>query len=80
MIELVADRESKAPFDPARKIAGRIKAAAFKAGLICYPMSGTIDGQSGDHVLLAPPFIIDDDQIDEVVSKLSIAIETALTP
>ena len=77
-IELVADRASKAPFDPSRKIAGRIKAAAFEAGMICYPMSGTIDGQTGDHVLLAPPFIISDDQIDELVQKLSGAVETAL--
>ena len=77
-IELVADRASKAPFDPSRKIAGRIKSAAFEAGMICYPMSGTIDGQTGDHVLLAPPFIISDDQIDELVQKLSGAVETAL--
>ena len=77
-VELVADRDSKAPFDPSRKIAGRIKTAAFEAGLICYPMSGTIDGQNGDHVLLAPPFIISDDQIDELVTKLAGAIETAL--
>ncbi|MDA8747601.1 aspartate aminotransferase family protein [Litoreibacter sp.] len=77
-VELVANRETKAPLDPARKIAGRVKTAAFNAGLICYPMSGTIDGQSGDHILLAPPFIISDEQIDELVGKLSIAIETAL--
>lgn len=77
-IELVADRDSKTPFDPARKIAARIKTAAFEAGMICYPMSGTIDGQTGDHVLLAPPFIISDAQIDELVEKLAGAIETAL--
>ena len=77
-VELVADRDSKAPFDPSRKIAAKIKKAAFEAGMICYPMSGTIDGQTGDHVLLAPPFIISDDQIDELVGKLSGAIETAL--
>lgn len=77
-VELVADRDKKTPFDPARKIAGKIKAAAFEAGMICYPMSGTIDGQNGDHVLLAPPFIISDDQIDELVQKLSSAIKTAL--
>ena len=77
-VELVADRATKAPFDASRKIAGRIKTAAFNAGLICYPMSGTIDGQNGDHVLLAPPFIISDDQIDELVSKLSVAIDTVL--
>jgi hypothetical protein len=77
-VELVEDRETKSPFASSRKIAGRIKAAAFDAGLICYPMSGTIDGQNGDHVLLAPPFIISDDQIDELVGKLSGAIESAL--
>jgi adenosylmethionine-8-amino-7-oxononanoate aminotransferase len=77
-IELVADRDSKSPFDVSRKVASQIKAAAFDAGLICYPMSGTIDGKSGDHILLAPPFIIGDDQIGELVSKLSGAIETAL--
>jgi adenosylmethionine-8-amino-7-oxononanoate aminotransferase len=77
-IELVADRNTKAPFDPSRKIAGTIKKAAFEAGMICYPMSGTIDGRTGDHVLLAPPFIINDDQIDELVTKLSGAVETAL--
>ena len=77
-IELVANRETKAAFDSSRKIAGKIKAAAFEAGLICYPMSGTIDGQSGDHVLLAPPFIISDDQIDELVTKLSGAVQAAL--
>jgi len=77
-VELVADRETKAPFDPSRKIAAKVKMAAFEAGMICYPMSGTIDGQSGDHVLLAPPFIISDDQIDELVQKLAGAIDRSL--
>ncbi len=77
-IELVEDRETKKPFDPARKLHAKIKANAFEAGLICYPMGGTIDGVSGDHILLAPPFIIEDAQIDEVVTKLSGAITGAL--
>ncbi|MCB1339702.1 MAG: aspartate aminotransferase family protein [Pseudooceanicola sp.] len=77
-VELVADRESKAPFDPAKGVAGKIKKAAFEAGLICYPMQGTIDGRSGDHVLLAPPFIIEDAQLDELTDKLALAIEAAL--
>ena len=77
-IELVEDRDSKVPFDPSRGIAGKIKKAAFEAGLICYPMAGTIDGRSGDHVLLAPPFIIEDAQLDELVDKLSGAIDAAL--
>jgi adenosylmethionine-8-amino-7-oxononanoate aminotransferase len=77
-VELVANRETKAPFDPSRKIASKIKKAAFEAGMICYPLSGTIEGELGDHVLLAPPFIINDDQIDELVQKLSGAIDVAI--
>lgn len=77
-LELVADRQTKTPFDPALALNKKIKKAAFEAGLICYPMGGTIDGKSGDHVLLAPPFIIEDEQIDELVDKLSVACDTAI--
>lgn len=77
-VELVANRETKAPFDPSRQIAAKIKAAAFEAGLICYPMSGTLDGREGDHVLLAPPFIIEDSEIDQLVDRLEIAISAAI--
>ncbi|PCJ08461.1 MAG: aspartate aminotransferase family protein [Rhodobacteraceae bacterium] len=77
-VELVADRETKAPFDPKLGLAKKIKKAAFEAGLICYPMSGTRDGVSGDHILLAPPFIITDAQITEVVDKLELAIGQSL--
>ncbi len=77
-LEIVSDRESKAPFEPERGIARRIKSAAFEAGLICYPMGGTIDGRLGDHVLLAPPFIIAEREIDELVEKLAHAIEAAI--
>ncbi|RVT82194.1 aspartate aminotransferase family protein [Rhodobacteraceae bacterium CCMM004] len=76
-VELVADRETKAPFDPARGVAPKVKKAAFEAGLICYPMQGTIDGRQGDHVLLAPPFIVEDAQLDELVDKLAVAIDAA---
>ncbi|MEM7615673.1 MAG: aspartate aminotransferase family protein, partial [Pseudomonadota bacterium] len=78
-IELVQDRETKQPFDPGRKIAAKVKAAAFEAGLICYPMAGTRDGQNGDHILLAPPFIMTETQVDEVVTKLGTALEAALS-
>jgi adenosylmethionine-8-amino-7-oxononanoate aminotransferase len=77
-LELVSDRETKVPFDPTRKLHARIKAEAFAAGLICYPMGGTIDGVRGDHILLAPPFIIEDAQIDELTEKLGTAIDRAL--
>lgn len=77
-IELVRDRDSKTPFDPSLGLAAKIKKAAFEAGLICYPMSGTRDGRNGDHILLAPPFIISGDQITEVVDKLDVAITQSL--
>jgi adenosylmethionine-8-amino-7-oxononanoate aminotransferase len=78
-IELVADRETAEPFDPALKVNAKFKKAAFDAGLICYPTGGTIDGQRGDHVLLAPPFIIEPQQIDELADKFAIALEAATT-
>ena len=77
-IEIVENRDTKAPFDPKRGIAKGLKKAAFEAGLICYPMSGTIDGVNGDHILLAPPFIISDEQIGEVTDKLRTAFEAVL--
>lgn len=77
-IELVADRNGKTPFDPAEGVAGRVKKAALAEGLICYPMSGTRDGKNGDHILLAPPFIIEDEQIDELVSKLKRALDSVI--
>ncbi len=74
-IELVSDRNTKSPFDHSLNLNKRIKQAAFEAGLICYPMGGTVDGVCGDHVLLSPPYIIDDAEIEELVSKLSHAVD-----
>jgi adenosylmethionine-8-amino-7-oxononanoate aminotransferase len=75
-LELVADRQTKTAFPVADRIAARIKAQAMSNGLMCYPMSGTIDGENGDHILLAPPFIITDGQIDELVEKLDLSLKT----
>jgi adenosylmethionine-8-amino-7-oxononanoate aminotransferase len=77
-IELVADRATKAPFDPALKLHARIKASAMENGLICYPSGGTVDGARGDHVLLAPPFIISPAQLDELADKLGKSVDAAL--
>ncbi|SDC90294.1 aspartate aminotransferase family protein [Ruegeria marina] len=73
-VELVADRESKAPFDPALGLAGKIKKAAMARGLICYPMPGTRDGRNGDHVLLAPPFVMAEDDATLIAERLAAAI------
>ena len=77
-IELVEDRSTKQPFDPARKLHARVKKAAMARGLMVYPMGGTIDGARGDHVLLAPPFIVTEVQIAEIVDRLGSAIDDAL--
>ncbi|MFK8032568.1 MAG: aspartate aminotransferase family protein [Hyphomicrobiales bacterium] len=74
-LEIVEDRGSKKPFDPSLDINKKIKKAAFEAGLVCYPMGGTVDGVQGDHVLLAPPFIMEDKHIDEIVGKLTTSFE-----
>lgn len=74
-IEFVVDRRTKEPFDPNLNMAGKLKAAAMSEGLVCYPMQGTIDGARGDHVLLAPAYIITEAQVDELVEKLARAID-----
>lgn len=77
-IELVADRATKRPFDPALRLHARIKAAAMARGLMVYPMGGTIDGRLGDHVLLAPPFTVGDADLDAIVERLRGAIRAAI--
>jgi adenosylmethionine-8-amino-7-oxononanoate aminotransferase len=77
-LELVADKESKKPFNPQQKIHAKIKQAAIELGLMIYPMGGTIDGKNGDHILLAPPFTITQNQIDELIEKLILAIDTGI--
>ncbi len=77
-IELVADRATKAPFDPRLKVHARIKKAAMDLGLMTYPMGGTIDGVRGDHVLLAPPFIVSDDELDLVIERLVEAVDASM--
>jgi adenosylmethionine-8-amino-7-oxononanoate aminotransferase len=77
-VELVEDRASKKPFDPALRLHAKIKAQAMAHGLLVYPMGGTVDGRAGDHVLLAPPFICSPAQIDEIVHRLGAAVDAAL--
>ncbi len=77
-IELVADRATRKPFDPALKLNQRIKTVAFDNGLACYPMGGTVDGRNGDHILLAPPYIATSEDIDMIVDRLGHAVDSAL--
>ena len=77
-IELVADRATKRPFDPALKLNGRVKAEAMALGLMVYPMAGTLDGRQGDHIVLAPPYIVKPEEIDVIVERLGAAVDAAL--
>ena len=77
-VELVADRASKEPFDPAKKLFVKVKAEAMKRGLMCYPNGGTVDGKRGDHILLAPSFIIGAEHVTEIVGKLGEAVDAAI--
>jgi adenosylmethionine-8-amino-7-oxononanoate aminotransferase len=77
-IELVMNRGSKETFDPSKKVHARIKQEAMKRGLMCYPMGGTIDGRNGDHVLLAPPYIIKSSEVSELAGKLGDAVDAAI--
>jgi adenosylmethionine-8-amino-7-oxononanoate aminotransferase len=77
-LELVADRATKTPFDPGQRVNAKIKQRAMEEGLLCYPMGGTIDGARGDHVLVAPPFIVTEAQLEELVDKLGRAVDAAI--
>lgn len=77
-VELVADKASKEPIDPGFNIHSFVKSAAMSVGLICYPGGGTIDGRRGNHILLAPPFIMTEQHVDEIVDKLGVALDAAL--
>jgi adenosylmethionine-8-amino-7-oxononanoate aminotransferase len=77
-IELVADRASKRWLDPALQLHARIKREAMAEGLMVYPMGGTVDGRCGDHILLAPPFIASEDELGQIVRRLTHAVNRAL--
>ena len=77
-VELVAERAGKTPFDPARRLHARVKSEAFARGLLVYPMGGTVDGRYGDHILLAPPFIVTDDELALIVERLAQAVDAAI--
>ena len=76
-VEFVADRASKSPFPVEQNFSGRVAAAALKRGLLVYPMQGSVDGVSGDHLLVAPPAVITPEQIAWSVDQLVASIREA---
>ncbi|MCC7031632.1 MAG: aspartate aminotransferase family protein [Acidobacteria bacterium] len=77
-VELVQDRARQAPFDPAAGLHARVKREGMARGLMTYPMPGTIDGRKGDHVLLAPPFVVEEAHLEMIVERLGAAIDAAV--
>ncbi len=77
-IELVADRQTKQPFAPEPRVSQLVRAEAAKVGLLVYPGSGSIDGINGDHIMVAPPFTITDQELEELFKRLEIALKAAM--
>jgi len=77
-VELVSDRDTKEPFSPELMMFDRIRRHAMDAGLICYPTGGTLDGTRGDVVILAPPYIATDSELEEIVDKFDSALRNCL--
>ncbi len=77
-VEFVADRASKSPFPPEIHFGQQVADVAFERGLIVYPGSGCADGVSGDLVMVGPPLVITEEQIDELVALLREAIEATI--
>ena len=77
-VELVADRDSRQTFAPGLRLHQRVKDEAMRRGLVCYPSGGTADGITGDHVLFAPPYIISEAQLDDLVDIAGDAISAAI--
>jgi adenosylmethionine-8-amino-7-oxononanoate aminotransferase len=76
-VEFIADRRTKRPYPPELNFSGKVAAAALSRGLLVYPMQGSVDGVSGDHLLLAPPAVISHDQIAWAMEELAGAIREA---
>jgi len=73
-VEFVADRKTKVPFPPELHFGQHVCNLTFERGVIFYPGSGSVDGVRGDHLMVAPPFVITEGEIDEVVSMLRRAV------
>jgi adenosylmethionine-8-amino-7-oxononanoate aminotransferase len=73
-IEFVRDKSTRAPFDPSQAIAEKIRSAAREEGVLTYPTQGCVDGRSGDHILLAPPFIIRPEESALIAHALTVAL------
>lgn len=78
-IEIVEDRSTKAPFDPSQQISAQVNHVSIGKGLLCFAVRGAIDGVQGDHVMICPPYIINDNHVSEIVDKLGQTIDAVVS-
>tara|TARA_B100000029_G_scaffold470024_1_gene508463 strand:+ start:15 stop:350 length:336 start_codon:yes stop_codon:yes gene_type:complete len=75
-VEFVADKTTRIPFDPAKKVTAMVVEAALERGILVMPGApGMVDGVAGDHIAISPPFTITEDQVDEVVRVLKESVD-----
>ena len=77
-LELVADRATKAPFDPGLKLFLKVRQQAMENGLVCYPVGGNVDGVRGDIIMLAPPYNATVAELAEIVDKTALSVRQVL--
>jgi adenosylmethionine-8-amino-7-oxononanoate aminotransferase len=77
-VELVADRTTNEPFDPALALHLRVRRQSLDHGLICYPMGGNVEGTRGDTVIIAPPYNVSDDDLAQIVDRFAVSVRAAL--
>ncbi|HEY6628477.1 MAG TPA: aspartate aminotransferase family protein [Acidimicrobiia bacterium] len=74
-VELVADRDTKAPFARSEQVAEQMVARAQESGLLLYPSTGNADGANGDFLMLGPPLTITDDEVDLIVDRMALTLD-----
>jgi adenosylmethionine-8-amino-7-oxononanoate aminotransferase len=79
-IELVADKATKEPSDPALQLSVKVRDQTFANGLICYPTGGNIDGIHGDQIILSPPYNATASELEEIVDLLDRSLAEVMTP
>jgi Adenosylmethionine-8-amino-7-oxononanoate aminotransferase len=78
-IEFVKDKKTREPFAKELNIAEKIRQAALQKNVLTYPSQGCVDGVRGDHILLAPPFIISGEECSQIAQALQYAVAQTLT-
>lgn len=78
-MEIVENKKNKTAFPSEKNIAPIIKDTAFEKGLLCYPAQGCVDGKNGDHVLLAPPYTVSDEELNFIIETLKETLNDVLT-